>query len=632
MSIDVTFAFADQTRSVCLASGTLITDAAEQAGVVLNMPCGGKGSCGGCVVNLVAGSYECNGDTITASQESPQRVLGCKTSIVGGPARIDVPRRSLVESGEKVVADYVSEAIETLNPSVQIVELQLDHPSLEDDTDDVQRIATALHARGYQGAITATMSAMHAMARIMVPAKWQVQVVVAAVDHGWTIMDVRPAGTTTPVYGMAVDIGTTTVVVALVNMLTGEVIDTASRYNQQIQLADDVASRILHAGTPEGLRELREMVVQHTIVPLTRMLCKAHSTSCNDIVRIVLSGNTVMAHLLLGIDPTNIGAVPFQPVCNRFGSVPASTFGLNLHDDAIADIVPSISGYVGGDIVSDLAVCNVERFDKPWLLIDVGTNGEIVLYDGTRRVCTACAAGPAFEGPKLASGMRASQGAIETVRIDDDTLDVTYSVIGGGKPLGMCGSALIDAVAELHRLEIISQAGRFADDSRYSDSGRAGTTEVDGQAIKHFVIAHADETDEGLTPIVLTEKDIEMLMQAKGAIFAGIHVLTQQVGLSYDDLEIIFLAGGFAKHVNIDNAIRMGMLPDTGRDKFRVIGNGSLAGAVRALLERTTLERFDSLRGGVETVHLNLDDSFNDQFMFAMFLPNMQEELFPSVT
>lgn len=611
---------------VTLPGPTLITDAVRTVGLVLNTSCAGKGTCGGCAVDLTAGTYRKDGSILSVAPGQTQRVHGCRTEIVDGPFRIAIPRRSLVETGERVVADFVLKEHERLDPAIRQFKLTLPKPSLGAAPGDVEHITQGLRTKHDIDVTSVSLDALRQVSAAVKDGHHKVKVTLAwMVDH-WELLAVEPDGAKEHCFGLAVDIGTTTVAVSLVDMTKGKITDTVTCYNQQIQQADDVAARIVHAGSTEGLGQLQRLIIDQTINPLIRMLCQRHEFDCRNLMRMVVSSNTVMWHLFLAIDPTPLGAVPFQPACRDPRTYRAKDLGLTMHPDAPVDVVPSISAYVGGDIVSDIEACHLATSSKLSLMIDIGTNGEIALCDGRRMLVTACAAGPAFEGLRISHGMRASVGAIERVTILDGGRTCHYKTIGAGKPVGLCGSGLIDFLAAAFRAGLVTNAGRFNRD-RMADCPRlraaAGTS-----AMLEYVVAERQETEDAAHEITVTEKDIETLLQAKAAVFAAFTILLKRMGKSFSDLESVYLAGGFARYINIENAITIGLLPEIDVKRYCVIGNGSLAGAYIALIDRGIWAAYRRTIDVPEVVELNLDPDFQDEYTFAMFLPNMQEELF----
>ncbi len=609
----------------------LVTDAARLAGLVLNTSCGQKGICGGCAVDLLAGTYKWQGQELSISPGQSQRVLACQTQIVAGEFKIHVPPRSLVETGERIVVDFDLAGTYNLDPTVRKIEVKLSKPTLEDSLGDLDRLKNALDQQHNIKINKVCLAVLRELPAAMDASSYHVVASVARDIHQdtWQLIDVRPvdAQADGPAYGVAVDIGTTTVAVSLVNLSSGKIVDSASCYNQQIQQADDVTARIVFGSTTEGLEKLGKLIVQETINPLIKLLCNKHDILGRDLLRVAVSGNTVMWHLFASLNPAGLGAVPFQPAANAPDSFPAGMLGLAVNPEAPVDIVPSISAYVGGDIVSDINVCKLHKSGQFEMAVDVGTNGEIAISDGKQMLVASCAAGPAFEGVRLSCGTRACTGAIERITIDPDTLACKYQVIAEGKPVGICGSGFIDFLAEALRSKLINHAGRFNQDLL----GKVDCLESvkqQGRGIIQYVVARRADSEDHTHDIVITEKDIETILQAKAAVYAAINILLGKLGRTSSQLQKIYLAGGFARYIDVRNAITIGLLPELPRDRYIVVGNGSLAGAFEALVDSSTWQDFERIIRSAKVVELNLEPDFEDQFTFALFLPNMQHELF----
>lgn len=424
-------------------------------------------------------------------------------------------------------------------------------------------------------------------------------------------------------YGIAVDIGTTTVVAALINLETGETLGRESFYNQQILKADDVVSRISLCNGPGNLESLKELVIDNTLNPIIHKLCSKHGVDKARIVHLGVSGNTVMMHLFYGVSPASIGTLPFKPVSRTFESA-AGKLGIDVHPEAVVEAVPAISGYVGGDITSDLHVSRLEATEGLSILVDIGTNGEMVAcLDGKMTAC-ATAAGPAFEGAGLLHGMRAASRAIDTIRIDEN-LDFEMTVIGEPIPMGLCGSAIIDFIAEGFRCGLINAMGRY-DVELLKQKGRYESV----AGMHACVLVHAGKSAIGES-ITITEGDIAEILKAKAAIYGGLKSLLAELGKTVHDVDFAVLAGGFAKHIDLGNAVAMGLLPDIGLEKYKVIGNGSLAGAALVLLDKSASQAYGNLIDRPEIVHLNMTGHFTNHFQEALAIPNLESGDFPSL-
>lgn len=425
--------------------------------------------------------------------------------------------------------------------------------------------------------------------------------------------------------GLAVDIGTTTVAAALVDLKSGSVLDRESRFNQQVLRGDDVASRIGQCDRAENVRALQQLVIAHTINPMAAELCERNACAAADLAAVAVAGNTVMSHLFLGLSPFSIGRLPFTPVTRNYAEVAAAELGLHARPDAPVYVVPSASGYVGGDIVADLHVTGLPARAGAVLLVDIGTNGEMALVEDGRLLACATAAGPAFEGGGLAHGCRAVAGAVEHVDFDAK-LDFRCAVIGGVPPVGICGSAAIDFVACGVASGLINLMGRFDLDA-LKTSGRHERVRVRNGWSHACVVVPGNDTATG-EPLLITEHDIAQIMKAKAAIYAGLKTLSHLRGRHPRDLDRVILAGGFAKHLRLANAIAIGLLPDVPLDRFEIAGNGSLAGAVLALLDTTARDAYARLIDAPEIVELNLTRDFATFFSDALALPYLEPDEF----
>lgn len=617
-------------RIACeVAAPCLLTDAALAAGVILNAACGGKGTCGGCAVDVVAGRFaDAEGRKITIPRGKARRVRACQSRLLGGEFHIRVPRHSLVEAGEKVVMDFAHAPAFSLRPPVRKEHLRLPAPALRDQRADLERVRDALARRGYQRPILASVYVARA-AEAVARAGYELTATVAR-DHGaWHIVRLEPGDTTGSLYGAAVDVGTTTVAVALVDLNDGKIADGASSYNQQITRCDDVASRISYAAGAERVEELRRLVAEGTINRLLALLAERHGLAAEDIAHMSVSGNSVMMHLLCGLSPAGIGGVPFAPITNLPGPYRAGQLHLAMNPEALVDLAPAAAAYVGGDITSDTYVCRLHQRPELTVLIDIGTNAEIVVGNRDRSIACAAPAGPAFEGHGLSCGMRAAVGAIDSFELDDPGGEPRFTVIGGTKPAGVCGSGLIDFLAQAFRAGLIGPAGRFADDAA-ENCPRVGKVAHGPNELLAYEIVPAGDTDDGIAPILITEKDIAALLQAKGVIFAALQIAMKHFGKGFDEIDRLYLAGGFAKHIDADNAVGIGLLPDIGAERFIFIGNGSLAGAYLALVDENVRKQLPHVAGAPVVIELNLDPDFMDAYTMAMFLPHADPAMFPA--
>jgi uncharacterized 2Fe-2S/4Fe-4S cluster protein (DUF4445 family) len=425
--------------------------------------------------------------------------------------------------------------------------------------------------------------------------------------------------------GIAVDIGTTTVAAILVELSTGKILARESAYNRQIELADNIASRIALCRDDEKMKKLQHLIIKETLVPMFGKLSVQSSQSLEQVTEIVLSGNTVMSHLALGLSALSIGTIPFEPLTKVFSEHAAPEIGLTNCSNARVRTVPAIAGYVGGDLVSDLYIAEPDA-SKLELIVDIGTNGEIILNDHGKLTATATAAGPAFEGAGLLHGCRADIGVIEKIICQpDDSIDV--ETIGGKPATGLCGSAAVDFIASAWRTGLLNDMGRF-DLDRLRAAGRL--VELEYHGIKGNACLIVSREQSGLNePILITEFDISQILKAKAAVYAGIRTLVERSGRRMAEVERLILAGGFAAHLRLENAITIGLLPEMPLEKYDVVGNGSLAGAYAALGGGGVWEELHRIAKRPDSCHLAETNEFENRFIDALAIPNLDPDEFP---
>ena len=526
----VQFDIADEPVEV--PGGTLLTDAAEKAGIEINQPCGGQGRCGICAVQVTSGQVR-RRSTMRLSAEDVEQgfALACQT-VVEGDVSVIVPAQEKIQqhltTGQSaadvsVPPDYDYRRDQT----VQRISMELKPPSMEDQTSDWARLRTALGGKYELGNISISLPVLQKLPSVVREGDWKVTAIIfkdndTGACASAEVIDLLPGliKEDTPLWGAAVDIGTTTVKVMLVDLISGEEKGQASEYNKQIARGEDVISRIIYAGKESGDQVLRELVVD-SINELIGRACKRGKTKPDQIYKTILAGNSTMMHLLLKIPPSSIRLAPYITVANHLPVLSAEETGLNTFSQGKVICLPSVASYVGADISAGVLSSGLADTEKITLFLDVGTNGEMVLGSKEWLVTCACSAGPAFEGAGVLHGMRATAGAIDEVWINEENYEASWRVIGDEKPKGLCGSALISLLAELLMTGVINKSGRFnfsLETSRIRKGSHGG----------EYVVSWADETEIG-EDIMLTEVDIDNLMRAKAAIFAGFSVLGDSV-------------------------------------------------------------------------------------------------------
>ncbi len=620
-------------QMVEVAQGTPLHEAIRRAGISLNLPCGGQGRCGRCQVAVRQGYVRRRSDLRLSQQQLREGyVLACQ-AVVESDLVVSIPPQDLVAhtvAGEKAAAAVAlpSDAGNWQSrPWIDVSEVSIAPPSLDDNTNDLDRLQRELALAHGTERMQASLPMLQRLGRAVRDAHWELDVLLErATWEGDSpvprLVDVRPRETAR-LLGAAVDIGTTSNVVYLVDLTTGQVIDTASTFNGQISCGEDVISRIIYARREGGLAHLQQLVTG-TINELLAEIARRNAVELRDVVRLCVAGNTTMTHLFLGIDPQYIRLEPYIPTVNHPLPVRAGELGLCVNPEAQVDCLPGVGAYVGGDITAGVLSSEMYRSEKLTLFIDVGTNGEIVLGNADWLISCACSAGPAFEGAGVQSGMRAIPGAIDEVWINPQSYEPTCRTIGDRPPRGICGSGMISLLAEMFVTGVIDKGGRL---NRSLATPRIRT----GEHGPEYLLTAADPSREVAADVVLTEVDIANLIRAKGAIYAGFSVLTRSVGISLADVEEVLIGGSFGRYINVEKAITIGLLPDMPWERFRYLGNTSVRGAYQALLSQGLRRQATEIARRMTYLELSADNSFMEEFTSALFLPHTDETAFPSV-
>jgi uncharacterized 2Fe-2S/4Fe-4S cluster protein (DUF4445 family) len=635
----VTFDIAE--KPVRVPTGTLLSEAARQAGVDIGQPCGGQGRCGRCAVQVTKGDVRRRSSLRLSSEDvSNGFALACQ-SIIEGDIAVTVPPQEKIE--RRLTTDRTAIEIsvpQDYDPSyyqtVHRISLRLSPPRMDDQTDDWGRLKTALRQKAGIKDIQISLNLLQKIGTILRENDWQVTAIMDAhveIDGNRSderlvslIPDIVPEED--PLYGLAIDIGTTTVTVWLIDLNTGKVEAQASEYNGQISRGEDVISRIIFSSKNGGREELQNRVLG-TINLLITQVCKRVKAKPLDIIKATVAGNSTMTHLFLGIPASSIRLAPFITAVNQPPILTAGTIGLAINAEATVDCLPGVASYVGSDISSGVLACRMDETDKLTLFLDVGTNGETVLGSREWLVTCACSAGPAFEGAGVLHGMRATKGAIEECWISGENslhpYEPTFRVIGNSKPRGICGSGLISLLAEMFLTGVVDKGGMINLDLAVTNQRIR-----DGEHGPEYVIAWGSETESG-KDIAIDNVDIDNLKRAKAAIYAGFTVLAQSVGVPLDLVEQILIGGSFGKYINVEKAVQIGLLPDMPWDRFKFLGNTSVQGAYLALLDWRNRDRVRDIASQMTYIELSADNTFYDAFMSAMFLPHTDLSSFPNV-
>ena len=632
-----TLVFLPDNISVNVEPEESILAAAAAAGVYIPASCGGEAVCGKCRIQVEKGEVH---TTITANISQEDWLKGIRLActakaasdlVLRIPESIRADGRAL-KCRPKTTRPISAKSLATLvgtwetAPPVRKILLDLPPPDLNDNISDMQRLLRGIK-REFPDRPEPQYDhpeLLRELPFLLREADWQVTVILLhgkRQDDPDTIIAVEAGDTTDRLYGLACDIGTTTVCGALIDLNSGKILAEASAYNAQIEYGTDIISRIIYSLKEGGLKALQAKVV-HTLNTVIQDLCRMVTISPSDISYIMTAGNTVMAHLLLGISPKFIREAPYVPSLSLFPLTKAAALGIMAHPSVRIYLYPCVSSYVGGDIVAGVHACQIHKGKDISLFIDIGTNGEIVVGNSEWLICAACSAGPAFEGGGIRFGMRASPGAIENCHIHPETLEPMIVTIGNTPPKGICGSGLIAAVSELLATGIIDQRGKFSRELAHPRIRRSG----DGW---EFVLVWSHDSLTG-EDISLTEIDLDNLIRAKGALFAGYQTLLASVGLTFSDLDRVILAGNFGAHIDLERAISIGLLPDLDRNRFFYLGNASLLGCRISLTDQRRFSERTEVRELMTNMELSDNPDFMNYYIAALFLPHTDMALFPS--
>lgn len=630
MNFNVAFTtYENKQATVSVPTGTLLSDAASLAGIEVAQPCGGQGRCGRCAVQVTVGDVR-RRSTLRLSDEALTQgfALACQ-SVVETDVAIFVPEQEKIErklTNDRVAAEVSVPGNYDFNNSQTIrrYNVRLTEPSMDDQTDDWSRLQTALRQQHNLEKVTCSLGLLRRMGEVLRKDAWQVNVIANVNEQGAEVIDVRASicKEDEPVYAAAIDIGTTTVSFWLVDLITGKVRAQTAEYNGQIARGEDVISRIIYSSKGSGSQEMQTKVVD-TINALCEIACKRVRAHPKDVIKATIAGNSTMIHLLLGIPAVSIRLSPFITAVNHPPMTNARELGLNFCADALVDCLPGVASYVGADITAGVLSSGVDTADDVTLFIDIGTNGEIVLGNRDWLVTCACSAGPAFEGAGVLHGMRATNGAIDEVWINGQTFEPNVRTIGNGKARGICGSGLISLIAEMFLTGLLDKAGNV---NLSLPTPRVRQGEHGGE----YVITWATESESG-QEIIITRVDVDNLLRAKAAIYAGFSVLAEHVGMTLDDVQQMFIGGSFGKYINVEKAVQIGLLPDMPWEKFSFLGNTAIKGAYYTLLNTKERERIQEIASRMTYIELSADNTFYDAFTSALFLPHTDAEKFPSV-
>ena len=619
--------------------GDKLLDTARLANVAIDAPCSGNGVCGKCRVRLVEGSLDAPINRHISQEEYDAGWRLACVATVTGDAVIEVPdiasayrsRMKMADlSSPKEVAIFedlknqLQEAGMTFGTDIQFLPITMDEPSMDDTMPDNERLARAVEAATGVSTdnITIPFCVLKDLALTLRESNFSVKCVVSRDVDRVLIRDVLPADNTEPLVGFAMDLGTTSLSGVLVDLETGKILAKASGGNGQIRYGADVINRIIESCKDGGRKKLQDAVVKESIIPMLAQMYRTSGVNPRRIYRMVLAANTTMNHLLLGLHADPVRMEPFIPSFFYNNYIYVRDIGLKMNPLAELVLAPNIGSYVGGDITAGALVSMIWNRPEMSLFIDLGTNGELVFGNEEFLMSCACSAGPAFEGGDISCGMRATDGAIEACTIDKETMEPSLTVVGGGAPVGICGSGIIDIIAELFRCGIINGKGKFS---------REGVRiKYDNYGMGSYVLAWQKDTG-GVKDITITEVDIDNFIRAKGAIFSATTTMLQSMGMDASCIEHVYVAGGIGSGINMKNAVTIGMFPDIPLENFHYIGNSSQTGAYAMLVSDEARRKVFELGTSMTYLELSNEPGYMDEFVAACFLPHTNAGLFPSV-
>lgn len=636
----VTFKFENsEDVTVFAAFGESLLEVARKTNVAIDAPCGGNGACGKCKVKLVGGTLDSKKTSHISDEEyAAGWRLACISKIIDD-VEVLVPdiasayksrmKMADLSSAEEVkifeeLKEQIAEVGIELKNNLEVIDVTMSAPTLDDTMPDNERFSWAVEEVTGMDKIRVPYSVIKKMAHVFRASDFHVKAVIRKTDKDVFVYDVLPASEEPVVAGIAIDIGTTSVSAIIIDMLNGAVLAKGSAGNGQIRYGADVINRIIESGKPGGREKLQDAIIKETLNPLILNMCASAKIKPAQVYRLAIGANTTMNHLLMGVDADPVRMEPYIPTFFKTNSLFASDIGLKVNPDAHIILAPNIGSYVGGDITAGAFVSMIWNKPEFSIFIDLGTNGEIVFGNSDFLMSCACSAGPAFEGGDISCGMRATDGAIEAIKLDKETLEPTYSVIGdpGTKPVGLCGSGIIDMIAELFRCGVINPKGQIIREGRRIRRDEFG--------MGSYIIAFEEEAGS-VKDVELTEADIDSFIRAKGAIFSAIRTMLSYCDFDISMIENVYVAGGIGSGINMGNAIEIGMFPDIPVEMYHYLGNTSLAGAYAMLYSTEAERKVYEIAQNMTYIELSNVPTYMDEFVAACFVPHTDKSLFPSI-
>ncbi len=623
--------------TIACNTGDNLLEAARRANVAIDAPCSGNGSCGKCRVQLLEGEL----DSIKSRHISDEEWengwrLSCNSKVVGD-CTVLVPDIAAAYQSRMKTADLSSpqelaifenaktglldSGIHFTNQFRSVV-LTMAEPTMDDTMPDNERLTWAIQEALGVRDVRIPFPVMAKLAHTLRENRFAVCVKGEIINDSFQCMEVCSPGDTA-IVGCAIDIGTTTVTMVLTDLTNGRLLAKGSSGNGQIRFGADVINRIIEQSRPGGKKKLQDAIVKETLTPIIANLCKTAGISARSILRLSVGANTTMNHLLVGVDADPVRMDPYIPSFFGWEGLLAGDLHLPVNPLASVVIAPNIGSYVGGDITAGTLAAGFWNTDEMSLFIDLGTNGELVFGNRDFLMSCACSAGPAFEGGDISCGMRATDGAIEACTIDADTMNPVLTIVGeaGQKPVGICGSGIIDIISELYRCRIINAKGLFV---REGDRIKRDT-----HGMGRYVIAGPKESETG-REVSINEVDIDNFIRAKGAIFSAIDTLLQSVDMTPECIDKVYVAGGIGSGINMKNAVNIGMFPDVELEKYQYIGNSSLTGAYAMVMSDEAIAKCAEVAANMTYLELSTYPGYMDSFVAACFIPHTDSRLFPN--
>ena len=608
--------------------GTVLLDAARKAGIYLSSICGGDGYCGKCKVIVDRSEQVQSRPTtlLTPDEIRENVVLACQTKVLD-VCTVTVPKSHALQASQILMdtdARRFSElagdvaGVFEFDPLVRKLCVQMSAPTVHDHTADHERLYVAIREQIDAPIMQTGFRILQALSKLLVEANYKVAVTIGQRGGTTEVIEVEQGKRCQTNFAVAVDLGTTTVVAHLIDLTTAGTIDTEATYNSQINFGEDYIRRIIYAEENNAFDEMQNRIV-HDVNNLIVTLAARQRIDLQDITAIVCAGNTAMVHFLLNLDPTRIRKEPYVAAAGFVPPIRAAEAGIQINKRGLLYCLPSVAAYVGSDIVAGVLTTRIYTKKAISLFVDIGTNGEVALGNRDWLVCASSSAGPAFEGSGVKHGMRAGAGAIEKLNVLPNG-SIEFKTIGNTHPAGICGSGLLDTLAELFINGIIDRTGRFKPngDERLAE----------GDEGPQFQLVPPDNEHQ---EIVITQADINNLVRSKAGVFAAIRTLCEATQTKPEDLDAIYLAGGFGNFLNIQQAVTIGMLPDVPLEKIQFVGNTSIAGAKTVLLSRKALDAAEKIAKSMTYFDLMSHPGYMDEFIKAGFLPHTDLSLFPSV-